>query len=1354
MQRIQDSGLAGGEVADIPTNDSTSLESTAERAQLDATGEFFSVGLPLHAVRVGYIERQADETLYSATASGRYAHVVAPSRSGKSSLLAATSVRLEAMGAKVAVVDLEQIGERESGADSGRWYYSVAYRLLRQLRIRFDLQTWWQDKSILSNRQRLLEFYSEVILDSIEGPIVVFVDQIQTVADIPDAEQFLASIRAAHNARTTDPAFQRLTFVLLGECDPVSLIEVAELSPFHVTEAVELRDFSRADIDVYGAELNLNGDRAREALDRIFFWTNGQPYLTQKLARAVSRAAPEAGMDEIVDRLVSQQLTGKAALHSEPHMSHVHRALVYDGKLRDGLLNLYGKLRKGLQIPADLGSPLQRRLMAVGLVIIDPEGNLKVRNRLYETVFTARWANDNLETRWPIPVAMVGFLLLFVLIPFWYTQWLPGPYVRSLTSTQTEPAAALQSFENLQSFPGHSHTAENLFRNYLHRRAATATSEQEIRALGEHAETLPNVGRLADEMIAEYWDRELNSALRYEKRDEALFASIRALQLATTERRQRAASLIGEDYPLLVHTLSPIAADKTVFDPQSRVLTTANGAEMSQWVHSAPDIQKREAWSVTALEVAPLVRRVAIDRSGVVRRVGLTLNVSHGRLDDLRIKIIAPSGRTVEILTEAESASNVDDLVFADAALRDFHGEQLEGTWSISIRDESLGVAGHLVGWNLKLNSQGAVEQFERGLNIPDPLELPTDNVWFDNSGRYAVARATQSDSARIWDLSVAEPLRAIAVAESETLVGLDDNAEHLITATQESINVWEISTGDRVAELPIGAASGSAVLTDDGLHLFVQRRGDIETILETWSIASRTRVASITVPGAPALVAVDADGLQIAVADFDRAVRVWRFSDGEQIAQLNLDAQPNSMSLSADGKLLAVTYPNVGYAVWRIEHSEQPLWSESGSGAWQVNFAPSGSIAVVGRPVEGYRILNADSGRAASPIFGMTESALPLSILAFSNDQRFLVTAGDDAPTRIWRHAETATLAVPESSIHSIWNPAAEQVTVAAPNGQFLAVSDADGHIHRMPVTTAAVSAESMSEDISYVGHQSAITHVAVDAGSRFIASAAKDGSIRVWHAATGEPLPYNIDQHEGPLLQMDFSKDASVLALLSTNGVALIETTSGKQLATFAMPARQSEMVFASDGRLFLGAADGALHVLQVSAERNWQLQQIWKSQSAIMKLAISPRDEYLILLDADNVARQFLLREGTLAEGQVKLPSPVQEIMFDNSGSRAYFRTHRWLHHVRASRSGLLWMDALLMPRALPGAKLVLHSALYDDQRPTRVFLPTAAHGYPELFSLDFRAAAKEALLGNQQSLYDEWHRRVSADHPVEF
>jgi hypothetical protein len=279
-----------------------------KRTHTDSTGEFFSVGAPLHAVRAGYVKRRADDILYKTLVSGRYAHVLAPDRSGKSSLIAATAARLEASGCKIAILDLAQIGMRDSGGDPGRWYYNVAYRMLRQLRIRYDLQTWWHDKSILSNRQRLLEFYSEIVLQFVAEQVVVFVDEIQCIEELPFADQLLASIRAAHNARTTDP------------------------------EQIVLDDFTREQLDLFATELNLGHDDAEAALDRIYYWTRGQPYLSQKLARQVAREEINSDVAGHVDHIATSQLAGRAALHSEPHMSHIHRVLLKDKKQMEPLL--------------------------------------------------------------------------------------------------------------------------------------------------------------------------------------------------------------------------------------------------------------------------------------------------------------------------------------------------------------------------------------------------------------------------------------------------------------------------------------------------------------------------------------------------------------------------------------------------------------------------------------------------------------------------------------------------------------------------------------------------------------------------------------------------------------------------------------------------------------------------------------------------------------------------------------------------------------------------------------------------------------------------------------------------------
>lgn len=1330
--------------------DSTNISSGEKRDQSDATGEFFSVGMPLHAVRAGYIRRRADEQLYDAVLAGRYAHVVAPDRSGKSSLIAATAARLESHSRKVAILDLKQIGERGGVTDAGRWYYSVAYRLLRQLRIRYDLQTWWQDKSILSNRQRLFEFYSEIILRKVEEPIVIFVDEIQCIENMSHADQLLTSIRAAHNARTTDPDFSRLTFVLLGECDPVSLMRESELSPFNVTQQVLLGDFSRDDLNLFATELNLDADTATSALDRIYYWTNGQPYLSQKLARAVARESKVDDAELLVDRLATQQLVGRAALHSEPHMSHIHRVIVNDAKRCEPLLNLYGKIRKGISVPADLGSALQRRLMAIGLLVIDEESNLQVRNRAYAAVFTARWANENLPTRFKIPAIVASVILLFAMIPFWYTQWLPNPYVRALGSDDVELSVAVAAYENFRSFPGHADAADNVYRRFLERRALVADDEVTIQRLADMASYLPDPGRLGDQFIAGFWDRQARRALRLEDRDAALLAQIKSLGLATSIRRRRAATLIADDYPYLLNTLPEISTGTTVFDPVGMVLTNAVGSQISQVSYSSQGMQGREPWSVTALEVSPLVRRVIIDREGTVRRIGLTLNISHAQLSDLRIKIIAPSGRAVEIETGLERASSGDDIQIPVIQLREFLGESLTGTWTISVRDENLGVAGQLVGWNLKLNSQGAVEYFQRGLNIPDPLERETDNIWFDPSGRFAVARALQSDSARIWDLAFAEPVRAIALPESEVLIGLDASARRLVTASQDSVNLWDTSTGDKISTLTVGTMSNRAVLTSDRSHLFVERKGDIESELQLWSLDDGAVVAEIAVAGVPSQVTLDAAGGRVAIADFDRAVRVWDLKSNDLIGQFDLSAQAGAIGLSADGSTLAVVYPDSGVSLWRVDEPTRPLLENFGPGAWQFAFSPSGSIVAVGRPTTGFQIHNTETGQLVGPRLGLRAAGPARDLLAFGQNEQVILTGSEDSAPRLWRVSTSQVPAsdITQSSAHKIWSPAGDRNVAASPDGRILAIGDADGHVHVVPSSATLADIAKISEDVSFVGHSSKVTKLGMATDGSLVASVAADNSLRIWQTDSGEPLPYVVDVAGLPIDRIVMSPDARVVAAMSGSQVSLIDAQSGSLLAEFGSTAELKDLTFAGNDELYLGSSDGALQLLSHSDDGQWSMRQVWQGQAGIRLLEATPKAAFLILVDEDNLARQFMLAEGKIGDSTLQLPSTVLEVHFDHTGTRSYYRTARWVHRATSSLGGIHWTDAVLTPPALNGAVMVHGGAGGSSNSTNNLFIPVASRDFIELFELAFNRSSNSGLFGSKDELLQDWTSRISA------
>ncbi len=1319
-----------------------------EKTRLDATGEFFSVGPPLHAVRSGYVRRRADDLLFDAVLAGRYAHVIAPCRSGKSSLIAATAARLEAKGFSVAILDLDQISERDAGTDAGRWYYSVAYRILRQLRIRFDLQSWWQEKSVLGNCQRLLEFYNEIVLRFVKERIVIFVDEVQRIGDDAFGTELLASIRAAHNGRATDPEFARLTFVLLGECDPVSLIDEPGLSPFNVTQSVPLDDFSRDDLDIFATELNLTADQARQALDRIYHWTQGQPYLTQKLARAISREGVGDDVEEHVDRLVRQQFNGSAALRTEPHLSHIHREVMRDRKKSEALLNLYGRLRKGVPVETDLGSPLQRRLMAVGLLSVNSEGDLRVRNPIYEAVFTARWANENLATRLRAPLTALAAIFLVVAIPFIYTQWLPLVYVGTLTSATVELESAETAWRNLRSFPGHGATADNLYRNFLQSRAQTSGDAGVVEALAALAAELPQAGRLPDELRAGFWDRQVRAATRDEQRDRALIAALESLVLSTPQRRHRAAMLVGEDYPLLTASLPAAEAAGAIFDASNKLLSTIEGSRVRQWSLTPLGLQPSGEWTITALEVSPLVRRVIVDREGTVNRAGLTLNISHPRLSDLRVKVIAPSGRTVEIETGFERASSSDDIRIPASQLRDLIGESMIGTWSLSVRDEEIGVAGHLVGWNLKLNSQGLVEDFQRGLHIPDPAERDTDNIWVGPEGRYAVARALQSDSARVWDLAFAKPIRAVALNQNERIIGLDNGARRLVTATVETVNVWATATGDRVQTMKVGAGSPNSRLTDDGLHLFVETRGDADTRLELWSLETGKVQGRLDIAGTPALVALDSSGARIAVADFDQAVRIWDFQSGQILAQVDLPLQPSGISLDAAGNVLGAIYGESGASLWRVDRPGLPMLDERGKGRWKLAFSPSGSSVAVGRPRSGYQVYRAADGQLTGPVLGSGGSPAVSHLLAFSADERVLLTGGPEGAARFWSvPGEVAPVAGADTaSSHAMWTAAGDAVVTATPDAQNLVIGDGGGHVHVLPADVTPESLAAAVEEVSFVGHDAAVRLLRISADGRAAASAAADDTVRVWTLADGQPLPFMADLPGGTISALEFSPDASVLAVVNATRVLLLDTADGNTLADFPLGEAHEGVAFASNDSLYLGSNSGALSVVARGVTGAWSLQRRWQGTMPIKWLRAAPRGRHLVLVDQGNLAQQFDLEQGRIDELTVQLPENVEDMSFNPVGSRLYFRTPRWIHRASSSANGLIWLDAILVPRPVHGGSIVANAATSAGNE---IWLPVVRAGSVTLAQLRFDSSETPALFGNRDELIEEWRTRLGLE-----
>ncbi|MCT7983078.1 GAF domain-containing protein [Laspinema sp. A4] len=363
-----------------------------------------------------YVMRQADEDLFNHLKAGMFCYVLTSRQMGKSSLRVKTMNRLQESGMVCMAMDLTEIVELD--ITRNQFYKSITRHLAKSFNLLNQIdnfQDWWRDHE-QSPMQGLSCFVEEVLLKYEplqDKKLGVFIDEIDSVLRLPfSVNDFFALIRCWHNNRADNHEYDRLTFCILGVASPYDLIKDANHSPpFNFGKSIELTGFKLEEAEPIAVGLKEKFNNYKPVLKAILDWTGGQPFLTQKLCKLIVEAesVPPRGREkQWVEKLVRSRIIENWESQDEPeHLRTIRDRLLRQGPQNRQLLELYQQILKNAESTPDLNealgailaeeTPEKMQLRLSGLVV-KRNGNLRVTNRIYKSVFDALWTEKALAS--------------------------------------------------------------------------------------------------------------------------------------------------------------------------------------------------------------------------------------------------------------------------------------------------------------------------------------------------------------------------------------------------------------------------------------------------------------------------------------------------------------------------------------------------------------------------------------------------------------------------------------------------------------------------------------------------------------------------------------------------------------------------------------------------------------------------------------------------------------------------------------------------------------------------------------------------------------------------------------------